>query len=105
MSTEDEVYRRIYDDPRFQTLVRKRGRFAWTLAIIMLLAYYGFITLIAFDPKLLGMPIAPNTVITWGIPGGLGLIFLSFILTGIYVARANGEFDRLNRELLKEHGQ
>ncbi|EGF93725.1 hypothetical protein ABI_21670 [Asticcacaulis biprosthecium C19] len=105
MSTEDEVYRRIYDDPRFKTLVNKRGRFAWTLAIIMLLAYYGFIILIAFDPQLLGMKVAPDTVITWGIPAGLGLIFLSFLLTGIYVVRANGEFDRLNRELLKEHGQ
>ncbi|ESQ73949.1 DUF485 domain-containing protein [Asticcacaulis sp. AC402] len=104
MST-DEVYRRIYDDPKFQTLVKKRGRFAWTLSIITLLAYYGFILLIAFEPELLGTPLSPATVITWGIPGGLGLIVLCFIVTGIYVQRANGEFDRLTRELLKEHGQ
>lgn len=104
MTTED-VHRRIYDNPKFQALVKRRSRFAWTLSIIMLLAYYGFITLIGFDPKLLGQPIQPGQVITWGIPAGLGLIFLSFILTGIYVWKANGAYDKAIREILAEAGQ
>lgn len=104
MSTDD-VSRRIYDNPRFQALVKRRGRFAWTLSAVMLLAYYGFITLIAFDPKLLGTPINPGTVLTWGIPAGIGLIILSFVLTGIYVQRANGEFDSEVRAILEEAGQ
>lgn len=102
---DDDLYRRIHDNPKFQALVKRRSRFAWTLSIIMLLAYYGFIVLIGFDPKLLGTPIEPGTVMTWGIPAGLGLIFLSFILTGIYVWRANGAFDRAVREILEEAGQ
>ena len=36
---------------------------------------------------------------------GVGLIVSAFVLTGIYVRRANGEFDRLNQEILKEAQQ
>lgn len=98
----ENVYRQIYANPRFQELVAKRGRFAWMLAIIMLVAYYAFILLIAFDPKILGIPLSNQGVTTWGIVVGLGLIFLSFALTGIYVQRANGEFDRITQEILNE---
>jgi uncharacterized membrane protein (DUF485 family) len=34
-----------------------------------------------------------------GIPLGIGVIVISFILTGIYVWRANGEFDRLTKSI------
>lgn len=98
----DNVYRQIYANPRFQELVAKRGRFAWMLSAIMLAAYFAFILLIAFDPKVLGIPLGPDTVTTWGIPLGIGVIILAVILTGIYVQRANGEFDRINQEILDE---
>lgn len=98
----DNVYQRIQENPRFQELVSKRNRFAWSLAIVMLAAYFAFILTIAFDPKLLGTPMSAGSVTTWGIPAGLGLIFLSFILTGIYVQRANGEFDRMTQDILSE---
>ena len=98
----DNVYRQIYANPRFQELVAKRGRFAWMLSAIMLAAYFAFILLIAFDPKVLGIPLGPDTVTTWGIPLGIGVIVLAVVLTGIYVQRANGEFDRINQEILDE---
>lgn len=101
----ENVYQRIYDNPRFQDLVARRGRFAWTLAVLILAAYFAFILVIAFDPQVLGTPLSSGSVTTWGIPAGLGLIFLSFILTGIYVQRANGEFDRLTQEILREAEQ
>ena len=98
----ENIYQRIQENPRFPELVAKRGRFSWILAVVMLVAYYAFILMIAFDPKVLGMPIEAGSVTTWGIPAGLGLIFMSFILTGIYVQRANGEFDRMTQEILSE---
>ncbi|HAJ87416.1 MAG TPA: DUF485 domain-containing protein, partial [Pseudomonas sp.] len=52
--------------------------------------------------KILGIPLAADTVTTWGIPVGVGVIFMAFILTGVYVQRANGEFDRINQEILNE---
>ncbi len=98
----DTIYQGIEENPRFKKLVRKRGRFAWLLSLITLALYVGFILLIAFDPQWLGTPIAAGSTITRGIPVGVGLIVISFVLTGIYVFRANGEFDRLIAEILRE---
>lgn len=102
---KDDVYQRIEANPKFKQLVAKRGRFAWLLSAVMLGLYVAFILMIAFDPKMLGVPLGPDTVTTWGIPLGIGVIIAAFVLTGIYVQRANGEFDRLNQEILSEAGK
>ncbi|MEX0425745.1 DUF485 domain-containing protein [Providencia rettgeri] len=96
------AYEKVEDNPRFKELVRKRSRFSWLLSIITLVLYVGFIFLIAFDPSWLGTPISEGSYITRGIPVGVGLIVISFVLTGLYVIRANGEYDRLTVEILKE---
>lgn len=98
----DVLYERIEKSARFKELVRKRQSFATLLSMIMLVLYVGFILLIAFAPAWLGTPLYAGTSVTRGIPIGVGLIIISFLLTGLYVWRANGEFDRLTRELLKE---
>ena len=54
---------------------------------------------------MLGAKLSPESSITWGIPLGVGLIVSAFVLTAIYVRRANGEFDELNKEILKEAQQ
>ncbi|WP_025732335.1 DUF485 domain-containing protein [Carnimonas nigrificans] len=95
-------YSQILDDPRFQELVSKRNRLSWTLSALILIVYLAFIFLIAFAPQVLGTRISADSVITWGIPIGVGLILFAFILTGIYVRRANGEFDRLTKAILDE---
>ena len=92
------IYQRIEDNAHFRELVEKRQRFATILSIIMLAVYIGFILLIAFAPGWLGTPLNPNTSVTRGV----GVIVISFVLTGIYIWRANGEFDRLNNEVLHE---
>jgi uncharacterized membrane protein (DUF485 family) len=93
----DSIYLSIQNSPRFKELVRKRERFAWILSAIILLIAYG--------PQVLGAKISPGSSITWGIPLGVGLIVSAFVLTGIYVRRANGEFDDLNNAILKEAAQ
>lgn len=98
----DPIYERIQANPRFQELVAKRERFAWLLSLIMLGLYLAFILLIAFEPQLLGTRISADSPTTWGIPLGIGLILSAFVLTGIYVKRANGEFDALNQSILEE---
>lgn len=98
----ESLYQRIECSAQFRELVGKRQRFAGTLSVIMLVIYIGFILLIAFAPNWLGTPLGPDTSVTRGIPVGIGVIIISFILTGIYVWRANSEFDRLTHAVLNE---
>ena len=98
----DTIYQRIENNAHFRELVEKRQRFAATLSLIVLVIYVSFILLIAFAPGWLGTPVSAGSSITRGIPIGVGVIVISFILTGVYVWRANGEFDRLNKAVLQE---
>lgn len=97
-----DICQQIENSANFRELVAKRQRFAALLSIVMLVVYVGFILLIAFAPGWLGTPLHAGTSVTRGIPVGIGVIVISFVLTGIYVWRANGEFDRLNRAVLHE---
>ncbi|WP_421682356.1 DUF485 domain-containing protein [Stutzerimonas urumqiensis] len=98
----DHIYIQIQNNPKFRELVARRERFAWLLSALMLGLYLAFILLIAFEPQWLGTRIDPGSTTTWGIPIGVGLIVSAFVLTGIYVRRANGEFDDLTRAVLAE---
>jgi uncharacterized membrane protein (DUF485 family) len=98
-----QFYKRIYDDPKFHELEGKRGKFSWLLALAVLATYYAFILIIAFRPELFATPLSESSVITWGIPLGLFVIVFSFLLTGVYVWRANGEFDHIRQELVDHH--
>ncbi|MFB6325961.1 DUF485 domain-containing protein [Pantoea deleyi] len=102
LSNQDAINQQIERNPRFYELVRKRQAFATLLSLIMLVLYVGFILLIAFAPGWLGTPLHAGTNVTRGIPIGVGLIVMSFVLTGVYVWRANGEFDRLTKAILSE---
>jgi len=98
----EDICQQIEDSAHFRELVEKRQRFATLLSIIVLVIYVGFILLIAFAPGWLGTPLNAGTTVTRGIPIGIGVIVISFLLTGVYVWRANGEFDRLNQAVLRE---
>ena len=87
-------YDEVVDDPRYQQLVRRRGRFTLILTIIMLVAYFGYVALVAFDKPFLARPIGGG-VTSRGIPVGVGLILLAILLTGLYVRRANKAYDPL----------
>ena len=96
---KQDMVDRIKNDPDFIQLTRERSKFAWTLTIVMLVIYFGFVLVIAFDPSLLGTPLSEGSVTTVGIPVGVGVIISAFILTGIYVRRANSEFDELTARI------
>ena len=99
---EPAAYASIRRNPKFAELVQQRNKLARTLTIVMLIIYFGFILLVAFVPGLLGTPLSAGSVTTIGIPLGILVIVSAFVLTGIYVGKANSEFDRLNTELLRE---
>jgi uncharacterized membrane protein (DUF485 family) len=98
---EQDIVHKIESNPKYQQLVAKRTAYGWTLTALMMVVYYGYILLIAFDKELLGRRVG-NSVITWGIPIGLFVIIFTVVITGLYVRRANREFDDLTAEIRKE---
>jgi uncharacterized membrane protein (DUF485 family) len=84
----------IKSDPNYQKLVRERSRLGWTLTAVMMVVYYGYILLVAFDKELMATKIG-NGVMTLAMPIGLAVIIFTVLITGYYVRRANNEFDRL----------
>ncbi len=97
-----EVYDRIRRNPKFQELVTKRSSFAWMLTAIVLGLYFIFIMIVAFNPTMLAVPIWEGGKATIAWPIGAGLILLFWLLTGAYIRRANGEFDDINSQIIKE---
>ena len=98
---EDELVRRIRANPKYEQLVSKRSSYGWVLTALMLIVYYGYILLVAFNKELLATRIGSG-VTTWGIPIGLFVIVFTIVITGIYVRRANSEFDEMSDEIRKE---
>ena len=96
--TPNAILERAQNDPEFDTLVRARSRLAWGLTTIMMIIYFGFILMIAFAPAHLGRPIGSG-VTTIGIPIGILVIVSAFVLTGIYVWRANASFDAISKRI------
>ena len=97
---ENDLTSRILRDPNYQALKSKRSRFGWWLAAAMMVVYYGFILLVAFDKPFLATRLGIG-VTTIGMPLGLAVIVFTVVITGIYVHRANGEYDRLTDEIAK----
>ena len=97
----DPLVEKIQRNPKYLELKRKRSSFGWLLTALMMVVYYGYIALIAFDKSFLAQPIGTG-VTTLGIPIGMGVIIFPIVITGIYVRRANNEFDALTAEILKD---
>jgi uncharacterized membrane protein (DUF485 family) len=66
----------------------------------MMIVYYGFIALVAYNKELMATKIGSG-VTTLGMPIGLFVIAFTIIITGIYVRRANSEYDDLTEEIKK----
>ena len=88
----DPVIDKIKSHPQYAQLRRERNRFGWSLSILMLVVYYGYIALIAFNKAFLAQPLGTG-VTTLGIPLGMGVIVFTIVITGIYVSRANSAYD------------
>ncbi len=98
----NDIYEKIRANPKYQKLVSTRNSYGWIMTILMLIVYYGFIALIAFNKSFLAQPLGSTGVTTVGIPIGVGVILFTIIITGIYVRRANTEFDAIKEEIIRE---
>jgi uncharacterized membrane protein (DUF485 family) len=97
-SMDEQAVKRIQSDPNYIKLVAERKSFGWTLAIITLVIYYGYIALVAFAPSVIATPV--SGAITIGIILGAAIIVASIVLTGVYVSRANSHYDELTKAIV-----
>jgi uncharacterized membrane protein (DUF485 family) len=97
---QDDLIQRVINNPQYQELKRKRSSFGWTLTWAMMIVYYGFIMLVAFNKEFLSQRLGDG-VMTIGVPIGFGVIVFTVIITVIYVRRANSEYDDLTAAITK----
>ncbi|MFP2931311.1 DUF485 domain-containing protein [Pyxidicoccus sp. 3LG] len=80
-----------------EALAAARWRVAAVLTVATLVAYLGFILLVAFNKPLMGHQLVPGLSI--GILLGALVIVTAWVLTGIYIVWANGTYDRALHQL------
>ena len=78
-------------ETRLRELAQQRWRLAIALTAAMIMVYFGFILLIAYNKPLLATRIAPG--LSLGILLGALVIIVAWALTWIYIRWANAHYD------------
>jgi uncharacterized membrane protein (DUF485 family) len=81
-------HKEIIESKEFKAYIKAKAAITWPLTIIMMTAYYLYILIIAFFPSIFAITIGTG-ITTVGIYSGLGLIFFTFLITGVYVHYTN----------------
>jgi uncharacterized membrane protein (DUF485 family) len=80
-------------------LSRKRWLIAGILSALMMVCYFGFLLLVAFNKPLLALLISKGLNV--GIPLGAGVIVSAWLLTLVYIRWANTHYDEALLRLKK----
>jgi uncharacterized membrane protein (DUF485 family) len=97
---EDDLTHRIANHPSYKELKARRTRFGLWLTVAMMVVYYGFILLVAFNKPFLATRLGDG-VMTIAMPIGFGVIVFTVVITAIYVRRANRDYDDLAEQVSK----
>lgn len=84
-----------------RALAIRRWRFAATLTVLMVCVYFGFIALVAYEPKFLATQVQDGLSI--GIILGALVIVAAWVLTYVYVRWANSTYDDALASLRAHH--
>ena len=101
---QDGLVAKIAAHPKYAQLKSRRNALGLFLTVLMLVVYYGYVALIAFDKPFLAKPVSTG-VTSVGIPVGMAVILFTVVITGIYVRRANHEYDQLTQDILQDFKQ
>jgi uncharacterized membrane protein (DUF485 family) len=101
----DPTYDKVVAHPKFAELMKKRNRFAVVLSVIVLAVYYTYVMVATMAPATFAAPIGEGYTWCIGLLAGFLIQAFAFVMTGVYVRRANGEFDAINRTLIEEAGR
>ena len=86
-----------------RAIARTRWRVAIGSTLVMVVVYFGFILLIAFDKPLMGRLVTDGLSI--GILAGALVIVGAWLLTWVYVRWANDRYDPELERLRREAGR
>ena len=84
----------VINSVEFRELIAARRKLSLSIVGTIIIAYFGFILMIAFDPSALGKTIGEGTV-SIGIYLGLALLVLAFLLTAVYMRVSGGRIAQL----------
>lgn len=85
---------------RLEAIAARRWKIAIALTATMLVVYFGFLLLVAYDKPALGALVRPG--LSWGILLGAVVILVAWAVTGIYVRWANRHYDSALDEIRRE---
>lgn len=91
------AHERYLDNPEFQKMVSQRNTIVAILTVLTLITYFGFIFLMAYGKETLSAKISEN--ITVGLPIGVAVIVISWILTFTYANWANKKYDHMVEDI------
>lgn len=97
----EKLVERIESNPKYKELVSKRNGLGIKLGIFVIVMFYAYILVIAFNKELLAAKIGDG-VTTIAFPIALAILVLSFLTTLVYVKKANTEFENLTNEIKKD---
>lgn len=80
-------------DPAFKKLKKEKWIISIILGAIVMVLYYGFILLMAYNKPFFATKVTEN--ITVGIPLGVFVLMATIGVTAVYVFWANTSYDRL----------
>ena len=78
---EDDIVDRITKNQKFHQFVSTRNVYSNIMTVLMLIVYFGYILLIAFNKPFLAQKMSAGGVISIGIPMGIGVLVFTIINT------------------------
>ncbi len=99
---DNATLEKVLNHQSFQLMAKKKSRLGWIFSALIVFVYFAFIGYIGVSPETFGAPVSEGATTTWGIYIGLFVIFFAIAITGVYVYKANGEFDKLTRDVIKD---
>lgn len=99
---EKQLAEKVLAHPKFQSMARQKALIGWGFSAVIFAVYVAFIWVIGTSPALLAQKISSSSISTLGIYVGIGVIIFSFLITLVYVALANGKFEKMTQEVVQE---
>ncbi|MBF0803388.1 MULTISPECIES: DUF485 domain-containing protein [Neisseria] len=99
---DKQTARQVLSHPKFKQMAQQKAMIGWGFSAVVFVMYVAYIWLIGTAPEMFGKPVSEGGITTWGVYAGIFVIVFSFITTGIYVSIANGKFEEMTQEVVRE---